>query len=96
MINMEFLKQWILPPLIGGVIGYFTNWLAIKMLFRPYREIRIADVRLPFTPGILPRERDRLAESLGDTVAGELLTPEVIKARLTSPAIREKLSHALT
>ncbi|MCX7774924.1 MAG: DUF445 family protein [Rectinemataceae bacterium] len=96
MIDMEFLKQWILPPLIGGIIGYFTNWLAIKMLFRPYREKRIAGLRVPFTPGILPRERDRLAESLGDTVAGELLTPEVIKARLTSPAIRERLSHALS
>ena len=38
-------------PLIGAVIGYFTNYLAVKMLFRPRREIKIGSKTLPFTPG---------------------------------------------
>ena len=50
---MEILKV-ILPVLVGATIGYFTNFLAIKMLFRPRKEVRIKGVRLPFTPGIIP------------------------------------------
>jgi len=76
MSTMEFFKIWVMPPLIGAIIGYFTNWLAIKMLFRPYKAIRIAGRTLPFTPGLLPREKDNLAISLGKTVSKELLTPE--------------------
>jgi hypothetical protein len=85
---MDFVKTWILPPLIGAIIGYFTNWLAIKMLFRPYKTVRIAGIHIPFTPGILPREKDRLAVSLGDTVAKELLTPDVITKRIQTPEIQ--------
>ncbi len=92
---MDFFKMWIMPPLIGAVIGYFTNWLAIKMLFRPYKTVRIAGIRLPFTPGILPREKDRLAVSLGETVAQELLTPQVISKRMQSPEIRDMMGKGV-
>lgn len=84
-----------MPPLVGAIIGYFTNWLAIKMLFRPYKEIWIAGIHLPFTPGILPREKEKLAVSLGDTVAKELLTPQVITKRVHSPEIRTTAQSAL-
>jgi uncharacterized membrane protein YheB (UPF0754 family) len=92
---MDFFKTWILPPLIGAIIGYFTNWLAIKMLFRPYKTIRIAGIRLPFTPGILPREKDKLAGTLGNTVAKELLTPQVITKRIQSPEIQKAAAGAV-
>lgn len=93
---MDFIRSWVIPPLIGAIIGYFTNWLAIKMLFRPYREIRIGGIKVPFTPGILPRERERLAESLGDTVAQELLTPKVITDRIHSPQVQETAARAVS
>jgi len=93
---MDFIRSWIIPPLIGAIIGYFTNWLAIKMLFRPYREIRIGGIKVPFTPGILPRERERLAESLGNTVAQELLTPKVITERIHSPQIQMTAAKAVS
>jgi len=88
---MDFFKTWILPTVIGAIIGYFTNWLAIKMLFRPLKPVYVGRLKLPFTPGILPRERERLARSVGDTVSRELLTPEVFKARLGEPALRDKV-----
>ena len=46
--------QVIAAPVIGGIIGLITNGLAIKMLFRPYKEIYIGKFRLPFTPGLIP------------------------------------------
>ncbi len=72
----------IIKPLIGAVIGYSTNWLAIKMLFRPREEKRIGNFKVPFTPGVIPRERDRIAKSLGGAVGERLLTPEVIANEL--------------
>lgn len=63
------------PPVVGGIIGYFTNDLAIKMLFRPYRPLYIAGRRLPFTPGLIPSNQERLAKRIADTIMGSLLTP---------------------
>ncbi|NEO89185.1 MAG: DUF445 domain-containing protein [Moorea sp. SIO3G5] len=63
------------PPIAGGIIGYFTNDLAIKMLFRPYRPIYIGKRQLPFTPGLIPRNQERLARRVADTIMGSLLTP---------------------
>ena len=92
---MDFFRSWILPPLVGGIIGWFTNWLAIKMLFRPLEERRLFGLRLPFTPGILPRGRARLAQSIGDTVAGELFTPEVLRGRMADPGVRSALERGI-
>lgn len=94
-ISMEFFKAWILPPLVGAIIGYFTNWLAIKMLFRPYKTIKFAGIALPFTPGLLPREKDKLAVSLGETVSKELLTAEVITQRIQSADIKQTILKAI-
>ncbi len=84
------------PPLAGAVIGFITNVIAIKMLFRPLREIRVFGIRVPFTPGILPRQRHKLADSIGAMVERELLTPELLRERLASGDVEEKLTRALS
>lgn len=85
----------VLPPVVGAGIGLFTNWLAIKMLFRPLAERRFLGLRVPFTPGILPRERQRMARSLGDTVATDLLDESTVAARLRSPSFRLAVREAV-
>ncbi|QZZ21174.1 DUF445 domain-containing protein [Leptothermofonsia sichuanensis E412] len=72
---------WLLaaPPIVGAVIGYCTNDIAIKMLFRPYRAWYIGDRRIPFTPGLIPRNQERLAKRISDTIMGSLLTPEELQ-----------------
>jgi uncharacterized membrane protein YheB (UPF0754 family) len=69
--------------------------LAIKMLFRPLRPYRLFGLRIPFTPGILPRERARLAESIGAMVERELLTAEILRERLAGEELRERFSQSL-
>jgi uncharacterized membrane protein YheB (UPF0754 family) len=81
---------WILfiPPVAGGIIGYFTNDLAIQMLFRPYKPIYLGKRRLPFTPGLIPRNQERLARRISDTIMGSLLTPKELQnltKRLLTP-----------
>lgn len=67
------------PPVIGAAIGYFTNDIAIRMLFRPYKPKHIGSWRLPLTPGVIPRNQARLAKRVADSITGSLLTPAEIE-----------------
>lgn len=64
---------------MGGIIGYFTNDIAIKMLFRPYKAVYVGGRRLPFTPGLIPSNQEKLAKRISDTIMGSLLTPEELQ-----------------
>jgi len=85
--------QMIVTPIIGSVIGYTTNWFAIKMLFKPHKAYHIGKVKIPFTPGLIPRERERIAKSLGEAVGDNLLTEEVIMKELTNESIINSLKE---
>ncbi|WP_254660893.1 DUF445 domain-containing protein [Bacillus sp. FJAT-27225] len=76
---MDALVTLLFMVVIGALIGGFTNHLAIKMLFRPYNPIYIGKWRVPFTPGLIPKRRDELAEQMGRMVVEHLLTPQSIK-----------------
>jgi uncharacterized membrane protein YheB (UPF0754 family) len=78
---LDFSTLWLFvaPPIVGGVIGYFTNDIAIKMLFRPYRPRYLGGRQIPFTPGLIPRNQERLAKRVSDTIMGSLLTPEELQ-----------------
>lgn len=71
-------------PVIGALIGYCTNYIAVKMLFYPKKEIRIFGHKLPFTPGTIPKGKPRLAKAIGNIVAEDLLTEEDIKQKMIS------------
>jgi len=92
---MKAVLVWIIPPLVGAVIGYVTNAIAIKMLFRPLNEKRFFGIKLPFTPGILPRERGKLAASIGRMVEQELITPGVLRDRLAKNDVQVKIETAV-
>lgn len=85
------LYLWLLIPLVSALIGYFTNWVAIRMLFRPHREKRIFGLRVPFTPGLIPRKRAELAQSIGRAVSERLVTREAILARLADEDIKQQV-----
>ena len=82
---------WLAPPILGAVIGYVTNRIAIRMLFRPRTAKHILGVRIPFTPGIIPKSRDELARNVGKAVARELLSADAILAQLDSPQLQASL-----
>ena len=78
----------IFMAVVGAVIGGFTNFLAIKMLFRPYNALYIKKWRLPFTPGLIPKRRQELSKQIGVTVKNYLLTPEVFQKKLFNDEIK--------
>ena len=82
-----FIK-YLTASLVGAIIGYITNWLAIKMLFRPHEEKKILGIKIPFTPGLIPKERYRVAKSVGETIGTHLLSKETIVEALNSNKMR--------
>ncbi|MGE4215053.1 MAG: DUF445 family protein [Anaerotignaceae bacterium] len=87
--------SYIITPAAGAIIGYFTNWLAIKMLFRPHKQLFIGKIKVPFTPGLIPKEKERIALSLGDTVGNYILTQDVMLDYLNKPDVISSLSSSL-
>ena len=87
--------SFFIGPIIGGIIGLITNGIAIRMLFRPLKAIKVWGLTLPFTPGLIPKEKPRIAKSLGDVVANNLLNQDVIKNGLLSPAMDDKITIAV-
>jgi len=83
--------KFIIGSLVGAIIGYITNWLAIKMLFKPHKEIRIGKFKVPFTPGLIPKEKSRIAKSVGETIGAHLLTKETIIKSLCSEDMNQQL-----
>jgi uncharacterized membrane protein YheB (UPF0754 family) len=83
--------KFIIGSLVGAVIGYITNWLAIKMLFKPHKEVRIGKFKVPFTPGVIPKEKSRIAKSVGESIGKHLLTKETITKSLCSENMNDQV-----
>lgn len=87
--------EWVAAPLIGAAIGFFTNWVAIKMLFRPRRAVYVGKFHLPMTPGLIPREKARLARSVGEVVGEKLLSQAALQEALLAPEMTARVEGAL-
>ncbi|MFO7810928.1 MAG: DUF445 family protein [Candidatus Delongbacteria bacterium] len=95
MSSNYMILKFILPPLVGAVIGLLTNYLAIRMLFRPFKEVRFWGFRLPFTPGVIPKQHQKLAEKIASTVGEHLVTNESIHELFKKDSVKKKIAAAL-
>ena len=91
------LLKLLLMVMIGGMIGYITNKVAIKMLFRPINPVKI----LFFTfQGVFPKRKNQMAISLAETIEQELLSTDTIMEKLLSEdsisVMKEKLIITIT
>ena len=94
---MTFLDvlQLLSGPLIGAMIGLLTNFIAVKMLFRPRRALYIGKLHIPFTPGIIPRRQEALAAALGRTVSDMLVRKEDLKKVLLSDGVSHTIAKSV-
>jgi uncharacterized membrane protein YheB (UPF0754 family) len=79
---------YILIPIISAFIGYFTNWIAIKMLFHPREPFRFMGMTIQ---GIFPKRQQQFGEKLGKLVSDEFLSFKDIEQKITSPSNLEKI-----
>ncbi len=89
------MLHYLIGPAVGAVIGYITNDLAIRMLFRPHQAKYIMGVPVPFTPGIIPKEKARMAGAIGKAVSENLMNREVLEKSLLSDEMLTKISQAI-
>jgi uncharacterized membrane protein YheB (UPF0754 family) len=83
--------ELVMKIVIGAFIGYITNCLAIKMIFRPYRQYSVFGYRIPFTPGLIYARRSEIAKNIGVVVEQDLLHKEKIKG-ITGSKIKHYLA----
>lgn len=66
---------------VSGLIGFFTNWLAITMLFKPAKKRPILG------HGLIPAQKNRIAYRLAQAVSDDLINPEIIKQKISESNI---------
>jgi len=82
------LWQLVAKPVVGMGIGWFTNWLAIRMLFRPRQPRRVLGVTFQ---GVIPRRHREIAARLAEAFERELLSHEDVRAALQNPGYQGAL-----
>lgn len=83
------------PPLVGALIGYLTNRIAIRMLFRPLKKWSIGPIRVPMTPGVIPAKRHEFAANIGTMVGEHLLTGEELNKSLLKEPFQAHLNEVI-
>lgn len=89
------MYHYFMGPVVGAVIGYITNDIAIRMLFKPHQAKYIFGMRVPFTPGIIPKEKSRIATAIGKAVSENLMNREVLEKSLLSDEMMVKIGNAI-
>jgi uncharacterized membrane protein YheB (UPF0754 family) len=84
---------YVLVPLLSALIGWITNAIAVKMIFRPRRPLRLGVVTIQ---GLMPRRQADLARKIGETVESKLLTHEDIRESLSKPEVQAEIGSAIT
>ncbi len=88
-INTTLIPSFQIPVsmLVYGFIGYITNVIAIKMVFKPYAKKKLLGIPLPFTPGVVSKEKNRFAQSVGKFIDEELLNYNTVKNTIQNKKI---------
>lgn len=85
----EFVFKWLVIPLLGAFIGWITNVLAIRLLFRPRRPYKFLFWTLQ---GLIPKRRAEIAASLAAIIDKDLLPLDEIINRLKTSAVEERVA----
>lgn len=86
-MNQIIIKLFLIVG-IGAMIGWITNYIAIKMLFRPYKEMNFLFFKIQ---GLIPKRRSEIAISIADTVQKELISLKDITSSLNADELEEKM-----
>jgi len=90
---MPYIVKLLLLAAVGGFIGWITNYIAIKLLFRPYKPVKLLfGYKLQ---GVIPARKPELAVSIGNVIEKQLLAPEEILTNLVSDKDINVLKEAI-
>lgn len=89
-MEINVIIKAILIVLIGSLIGWITNYFAIKMLFRPYREINLFFFKIQ---GVIPKRRHEIGVRIADTIKNQVISMEDILKSLDREQLEKKLEE---
>ena len=89
---MQTLAWFFIFPLVGAGVGWFTNWLAILMLFRPRQPVRILWWSLQ---GVIPRRHAQFADRIAETVEQSLLTRDDLEEAMSGVGWHEEVDRLI-
>ena len=80
---------WWTMPIVGGLVGLGTNWLAIQMIFRPLEPVRLLGLRYQ---GLFPKRQPEIAADYGRIAGEEILTPATLLSHLSTGPTGERVA----
>jgi len=86
---------YLISSLVGGVIGYVTNFIAIKMLFRPYKAKKLGSITI-IPQGVIPKEKANLAKNVANIVENHLLDIEELHKLITSESFKTEIQNMIS
>jgi len=82
----------LLPPLFGAAIGWLTNYVAIKLLFKPHRRVEIFGLNIQ---GVIPKRRKEISRSIARAIEKELLSSEDLARVLSGLNWEEEIERTV-
>lgn len=89
---MKAIVSIIIMALIGGIIGWITNVLAIKLMFRPINPVKIPILNIEII-GLIPKRKKEIAKNIGEVVSKELLSVDDIISSSINEGDKEDLNN---
>ncbi|WP_018249038.1 DUF445 domain-containing protein [Orenia marismortui] len=86
--------KFLFLPIVGAIIGWITNLLAIKLIFRPYEPIKIPLLNFEIQ-GLLPKRSKELAKKIGEVVERDLLPKEELERELSGLEVKDDIKVAI-
>ena len=88
---MNFYIMWLIPP-ISALIGWITNYIAVRMIFRPRKPVTLLGIKIW---GLIPKRKSDFARRIGETVESELISHQDIHKVVNSPEFHEQILRSI-
>ena len=86
------MKQFLVMILISGAIGWITNWVAIKMLFRPHKEINFGLFKIQ---GLIPKRRAEIGSGIANIIQNELISVKDVISNIDREEFSKRLNSSI-
>ena len=86
------MKQFLIMIIISGAIGWITNWVAIKMLFRPHKEINFGLFKIQ---GLIPKRRAEIGTGIANIIQNELISVKDVISNIDRVEFSKRLNDLI-
>ena len=86
------MKQLLIMIFISATIGWITNWVAIKMLFRPHKEISFGLFKIQ---GLIPKRRAEIGSGIANIIQNELISVKDVISNIDREEFSKRLDSSI-